>query len=205
MGRIVNKYTVPDGTAQPNRQGAIKRIQEVFEANKEAITASVYEVVSATHAELDDSVYDVFERSVLDNLSEDYGGNDARKKVKNRYGTYVKNDVNIEQAIDKTLLNQHFTPLAERYKRNFLTSIRNANQRMYNYIKSQMGARNREHGYYDGIPLGDITYDEFAEHTTYLIRTADGKFLKAVFEAVDGENSPTWHLYDVAEKKEIIF
>ena len=203
MARIVNKYIIPDGELTTTRQGALKRIQAVFSANREAIEASIREYAASTQGEIRGSIYDVFETNVLENLSEKYGGRDKRKKVKDKQGYWHENDINIEEALNKSLNSMSLTPPAERGKRNFLVAIKHQNARMYDYIKRRMGALTREHGFFDGIPLGDVWYDDSAEHTTYMIRTADGKLLKAIFEATD-DGSPEWHLYD-ENGKELIF
>ena len=205
MARTVNKYIVPDaGDIPQTRAGAIKRIQQVFAANRQAIAASMYEYAEFDKDAIIPDPYDFFEGRVLERLSEKYGGEDARRRVKNKKtGRWEENDVNIEEAIDKSLNSWSLTPPAERAKRNFLHAIRNSNERMFNYIKSRMGVITREHGYFDGIPLGDIQYDDTAEHSTYLIRTTNGKFLRAVFHS-DGNDSPKWHLYD-ENGQELIF
>lgn len=205
MARIVNKYVIPDGDFGNTRAGAIKKIQQVFEANREAIVRSLYEHAELARIDRMPDEYSFFEGRVLDNLSEEYGGRDSRKRVKDkRTHRWRENDVDIEEALDKTLNNMILTPPAERGKRNFLQAIKSSNERMYHYIKSRMASMTREHGYYDGIPLGDLWWDESAEHTTYMIRTKDGKMLKAVLESLD-DNSPEWHLYDMSTGKELLF
>lgn len=200
MARIVNKYIVPDSEGYSDtRAGAIKRIQQVFAANREAIARTLQEHKDKVHPDYMPDDYSFFEGKVLDNLSERYGGKNKQLRVKDKKtNRWRDNDINVERAIDITLNNRVLTSYEEAGKRGFLKAIRNSNQRMYNYIKRNMATISIEHGYDDGIPLGDIWYSDTDEFQTYLIRTRDGRILKAVLEAKD-DDSPEWHLYDMSK------
>ena len=197
MARQVNKYFVPDLDDLPNtRQGAIAAARRVFEANKEAIRASMLEYQMDNPSQMPDP-FDFFQGQVLGKLSAKYGGDN--EKIKEKINGKVREvDINFNEAIDKTLRAWSLTSAREWSKRNFLSALKNSNLGLYNHIKSMMSRRSMEHGFHDDIPLGDIWRDDTAIEPTYYVRLANGTILRFTLtnEGNDDE-SPKWIAYNM--------
>ena len=195
--RKVNLYTIPESSeATPaTRQGALKRIQEVYAANKDEIHRVLMEVEAAEDPRRrplykGTTYYDVFEQNVLDNLSEKYGGNDERDRIK-KGNQWVENDVNIEEALDKVLRNRKFTSLQNRFKINFLNAIKKSHPSYWQFLQKHFGYAGAT---YEGISLDAITFDESTGE--YIVLLPNGQRVRFVQER-NSAGSYVWVMYNL--------
>lgn len=198
MARQVNKYFIPDLDDIPNtRQGAITAARRVFEANKDAIRASMLEYQMDNPGRMPDP-FDFFQGQVLNKLSVQYGG-DNEKRQEKIDGKIRPVDVNIDEALNRTLRAWSLTSKREWSKRNFLSALKNSNLKLFNHLRSRMATRSLEHGWYEDIPLDDIWRDDTAAEPTYFVRLANGEILRFTLtnEGNDDE-SPKWIAYTMS-------
>lgn len=193
--RRVNLYEIPESSeATPaTRQGAIKRIQEVYAANKKEINRVLLEMQAAEDPRRrplykGTTFYDIFEQNVLDTLSYKYGGNDERDRIK-KNGNWQENDVDIEEALEKTLKNRKFTSLQNRFKINFLNSIKKAHPSYWEFLKKHFAYGGAT---YEGISLDAINYDESTGE--YIVLLPNGQRVRFAQER-NSAGSYVWVMY----------
>lgn len=182
---------VPEEEVPQNRAGALRRIRTVYEANKNEIGYRVLMYANETGGEPPESMYDFFEEAVLNRLTENYGGYDKRKRVR-KDKKMVINDVNIEEAIDKTLRGYDLTPRGETSTRNFLNGLRNNYGRYWNFLRQSFGL-NTPGATVDGIPLDSVRWDPAVGG--YVVLLPSGKQVYFVRE-VGPNGSYNWVMYD---------
>lgn len=193
--RQVNLYKIPESSeATPGtKQGALKRIREVYEANKVEINRVLLEMQAAEDPRRrplyrGTTFYDIFEQNVLDTLSAKYGGNDERDRIK-KDKEWVENDVNIEEALDRTLRNRKFTSLQTRFKINFLNAIKKSHPSYWQFLQKHFAYGGAT---YEGISLDAITFDESTGE--YIVLLPNGQRVRFVQER-NSAGSYVWVMY----------
>lgn len=185
--RKVNNYVIPERQSEPTRADAIKRIQEVYAANRDQINRRIIETMEESGAYIRGSYYDVFESEVLERLSAEFGGEDRRERIKVN-GKWKENKIDIEQALNDTLRGIHYTPYKERAKRNFLSAIKSGYSSYWRFLQKQFTGRT-----YDEVPLDNVWYNEGED--AYYIRLPDGSIVYFVKEE-DKNGYKKWVLYN---------
>lgn len=137
--RKVNKYIIPETRGNVRtRQGAIKRIKQVYEANRDIIEARMFEHAAQAGVRPPDDFYAAFEDNVLQNLHVSFGGDQTQDKIwKN--GRYVEEKLRINEALEKSLNNAFFTPYKDRARMNLLIGLRKNDPSGYREIVKRLG------------------------------------------------------------------
>ena len=154
----VNNYTIPETRGNVStRAGAEKRIRQVYEANKDAIDARIYEEAAARGGRPPKDMFAAFKNNVMGNLSSKYGGDNEYNKLK-KNGRLVEEHLRINQALEKTLNNSLFTPYKNRARMNLLNHLRKTDRLNILKIERELGR---------SLTYNDIEY--LADNDTYAI------------------------------------
>ena len=166
MARKVNDYTIPETRGNVStRAGAIKRIKQVYEANKDMIDDRIREWSSGEGRPPRD-FYKHFEQNVLENLSSKYGGDNEYNLVRVN-GKKVEQHLRINEALEKSLRNAEYTPYADRARMNFLKGLKKSDLGNVRKLERQLG---REIRYTDlKYDSGEGTYEIMVNGLLYQV------------------------------------
>lgn len=181
--RKVNRYTIPETRGNVRtRQGAIKRIRQTYEANKDIIDQRIFEEAARLGGRPPADYYEAFKDNVLNNLHHSFGGDQMQDKVwKN--GRYVVEKLRVNEAIEKTFNNAIMTPYADRARMNLLKGLKKTDPDGLRQLTKEMG---RAIGYED--------IDYAADTGEYMIKMPTGAIYYITQETEQGRYG--FHIFD---------
>lgn len=139
MARKVNKYVIPETRGNvTTRKGAIKRIRETYEANKDLIDQRFWDEAAQTGGRPPKDYYKAFEDNVLQNLHHSFGGDQTSDKIW-KDGRYVEEKLRINEALVKSLNNSLFTPYKDRARMNLIKGLKKNDPDGYREITRRLG------------------------------------------------------------------